>query len=232
MSLNRKPIVAMGSGDDPILVLAPALIRDSFAYTLRRYYEAELKFGFCQSDEMRAWHGTKNQTRGNEFVKLLDTRLQELGWKVLGIEQQVTGLLGFRQDEKFGDLKDLGDVDVLAYHEESKRLLAIECKHLHYKKTPGEIAEQLNDYRGEMRQDGSKLKKDELRKHLVRMEVLQHHHSTLLNRQRLPENVALEGWVVFRHPVPMLLCWDKFREQVQIGTYETIEGDLTCSVSR
>ena len=102
--------------------------------------------------------------------------------------------------------RDYGDVDILAYHEESKRLLAIECKDLHYKKTPGEIAEQLNDYRGEMRQDGKKLKKDELKKHLDRMEVLQHHCSKLLKRQKLPNDTNLEGWVVFRHPVPMLLC--------------------------
>ena len=228
MSLNRKPIVGLNSKADPNLMLAPGLIRESLEYSLRLYHEAEINLKFCRSDEMRSWHGTKNSTRGDRFVSLLAVRLEEIGYSIVAKENEVTALLGFSKDETLGDLKKLrlGDVDLLVYHEKSKRLLAIECKHLQYKKTPGEIAEQLNDYRGEMRQDGRKLKKDELRKHLHRMEVLQQLRPKLLKRQKLPVDVNLEGWVVFRHPVPMLLCWEKFKGQVEIGVYGTIADDL------
>ncbi len=228
MSLNRKPVVGLNSEADPILILSPGLIRESLEYSLRLYHEAEINLKFCRSDEMRSWHGTENSIRGDRFVSLLAVRLEEIGYRIIAKENEVTALLGFSKDEILGDLKKLrlGDVDLLAYHEKSKRLLAIECKHLQYKKTPGEIAEQLNDYRGEMRQDGRKLKKDELRKHLHRMEVLQQLRLKLLKRQKLPMDVNLEGWVVFRHPVPMLLCWEKFKGQVEIGVYGTIADDL------
>ena len=47
-------------------------------------------------------------------------------------------------------LKGFGDVDVLAWSRERGRVLvSIECKDLHYRKTEGEIAEQLADFRGQ-----------------------------------------------------------------------------------
>jgi hypothetical protein len=82
------------------------------------------------------------------------------GWHA-EVEVKVTKLLGRGFD------KDHGDVDVLAWRDDG-RVLAIECKDVQFRKTLGEMAEQLSDFRGEIRSNG---KRDELRKHLDRMEV-------------------------------------------------------------
>jgi hypothetical protein len=52
---------------------------------------------------------------------------------------------------------------------DTRRVLLIECKDVQYRKTLGEVAEQLADFRSEMRSDG---KPDLLKKHLNRVEVL------------------------------------------------------------
>src|ERR1035438_9643486 len=92
-------------------------------------------------------------------------RKSGMGWKVEK-EIKLTGLLGRRLD------RDYGDIDVLAWRPESGRVLAIECKDVQYNKTLGEVAEQLSDFRGEIRADG---KPDLLKKHLARLEILYAH---------------------------------------------------------
>ena len=225
LSLNRRPIVAISKDNENVL-LAPGLVRESVVFTLTRYFNAEIRFSDYRSEEMRRWDATKKGERGDKFVDEVIKRLEELGWKVLHKEKFLSFLLGYGQDEEFGALKDLGDVDILAFHEQKKRVLAIECKHLQFKKTPGEIAEQLNDYRGQRRQDGSKLKKDELKKHLDRIEALTARREKLVKHQKLPNDISIEGWIVFRHPVPMLFCWEEFKDRVAICVLDTLEKDL------
>jgi hypothetical protein len=69
-------------------------------------------------------------------------------------------------------------VHVLAWNKSTGRVLAIECKDLQYRKTPGEIAEQLSDFRGEVDARG---KRDYLRKHLDRMELIDRHGTEVAN---------------------------------------------------
>src|SRR3954465_4610363 len=100
---------------------------------------------------------------GEEFSSEVAARLRELGWKVEKTKLRVTELLGKKFD------KDYGDIDVLACNESTGRVLLIECKDVQHRKTDGEIAEQLLDFRGELGADG---KPDLLLKHLNRVELI------------------------------------------------------------
>jgi hypothetical protein len=94
--------------------------------------------------------------------------------------------------------RDYGDVDALAWDPKSGRVLAIECKDLHFHKTLGEVAEQLSDFRGETRSDG---KRDLLRKHLDRIVTMESHKSAIRKRLALEEDPQIEAYVVFKNPV-------------------------------
>ena len=86
--------------------------------------------------EMRLWKGRIADRRGREFSELVAERLTELGWQTQ-TEVAVTKIL------RKGFDRDYGDVDVLAWHV-SGRVLLIECKDVQYRKTYGEVAEQLS----------------------------------------------------------------------------------------
>ena len=104
------------------------------------------------------------------------------GWHA-EVEVKVTKLL------RRGFGKDHGDVDVLAWRDNG-RVLAIECKDVQFRKTLGEMAEQLSDFRGEIRSNG---KRDELCKHLDRMEVIGQHPplvAAYIGRRRLMRSRA------------------------------------------
>jgi hypothetical protein len=105
-------------------------------------------------------------------------------------------------------------VDVLAWRAASGRLLLIECKDVQHKKADGEVAEQLADFRGELKPDG---KPDLLLRHLRRLEVISQHKSELINYTGLEETPIIEGHLVFRNPVPMKFAWDRMNDRVALS---------------
>jgi len=151
-------------------------------------------------------------------------QLREYGWHCW-TEQQVRNLA------KSGKHPDYGDVDVVAWHSGQQRLLLIECKDLYFGKTAGEIAEQLRDYRGEIRQDGRKEKRDDLRKHLDRLAILNENRYTVCKTLKIDPSAQFEGWTVFKNPVPMLFAWVKFEGLVQIATYDDLR-DVAMNQTR
>jgi hypothetical protein len=207
LSLLRRPIVELNASADPILVLAPGLLRDAASYAVENYYRGYFPLVQLDTAAMKAWAGTAADRRGSEFANEVAARLVELGWQAVP-EVKVTRILNRGLD------RDYGDVDVVAWNARTQRVLLIECKDLHFHKTAGELAEQLGDFRGEVR-DG---KRDLLRKHLDRCEVLTKHKDAVASHVGLTAAPQIESWMVFRNPVPMLLVWDKFVSQVRVTT--------------
>ena len=107
-------------------------------------------------------------------------------------------------------------MDVLAWSEARGRILFAECKDLHFHKTPGEIAEQLRDFRGNTRNG----KKDLLKKHLDRCAVLAKHAATVRAYVGVDNATVLENFLIFRHAVPMLFAWTELQDSVQIATFD------------
>lgn len=212
LSLLRRPIIEVNEAADPEVVLAPGLLSDAAAYTVENYFRGYFPHVQLGTSAMKAWAGTAADRRGNEFAKEVAARLIELGWQAVP-EVKVTTILNKGLDRNYGD------VDVLAWNAETQRVLLIECKDLHFHKTAGELAEQLGDFRGEVH-DG---KRDLLRKHLDRCEVLKKHSDAIAAHLGLTAPLEIEGWMVFRNPVPMLLVWEKFVSQVRVTTLSGLD---------
>jgi len=157
----RKPLVQIDDALDPTIIVAPALVRDAFGYMLGNYYHGDYPARQLKQ-RMRTWGGTYRNRIGSAFSNEVATLLREFGWQC-ACEVEITALL------RKGFERNYGDVDVLAWNPESRRVLIIECKNVQYRKTVGEIAEQLSDFRGEIGRDG---KPDLLLKHLNRVDLI------------------------------------------------------------
>jgi hypothetical protein len=213
LSALRRPFLKLDSGDDPEIAFAPGLVHDAFGLTLSALHQGEIPDTQMTTREMGSWLGSRNHRHRLLFNSAVSERLRELGWETRH-EMRVTALLGYSLN------KDYGDVDVVAYHRESRRVLMIECKDLQYHKTIGEVAEQLHDFLGELGSDG---KRDLLRKHLDRVDVLKADTNTVAKRLHLPQPVQIEAHVVFKNPVPMKFVAKQLASKVRLSLFDELE---------
>ena len=213
LSVLRKPFIQLDENSDPTLVVAPGLLRDSFSYMFSNYYRGDFPGWQFRSREMKSWVGKSMHKRGNEFSKLVGDKLTELGWNV-EVEQAVTKLL------RKGFEKNYGDIDVLAWSDTMERVLLIECKDVQYRKTPGEIAEQLTDFRGEYKDNG---KPDFLRKHLDRVDLISEHVDSLYEFIGAGKSYRVEGHLVFKNAVPMQYAWGHMKEACPISVHSDLD---------
>jgi hypothetical protein len=168
---------------------------------------------------MASWLGHANNKQRTEFNNSVEMRLKELGWETER-EIHLTKLLQRPSDPKRGGLKGFGDIDVLAWSRQSGRVLVIECKDLQFRKTYGEVSEQLADFRGVIRSNG---KPDLLKKHLDRLEVVTDNASIVAKRLKLAAPIILEGHLVFKNPVPMRFAWDHMASRVQLSLFSELD---------
>ncbi len=161
LSVLRKPFVQISGGDDPTLIVAPGILRDAFGYMFRSYYAGDFQC-WQLTPKMNSWAGKARDKMGMKFGSKVAARLKELGWEV-ETEVRITKFLRKGFDANYGD------IDVLAWKPELGRVLLVECKDVQHRKTDGEIAEQLLDFRGELDDNG---KPDLLLKHLRRIELV------------------------------------------------------------
>jgi hypothetical protein len=213
LSVLRRPLIQLDEQEDPNIVFAPGLVRDSLRLTLQAFHAGEVPPPHCRSSEMRKWVGQSNNVHRSKLNSEVANRMRELGWQV-EMEIKLTNILGRSLD------KGYGDVDVLAWRAGSGRVLAIECKDLLFNKTLGQIAEQLSDFLGEVRTDG---KRDLLRKHLDRLDVLNAHKADIAKRLKLSLPLDVEGHLVFRNPVPMRYAWERMANKVRLSLFEELD---------
>jgi hypothetical protein len=213
LSVLRNPFVRIDDASDPELIVAPGLVRDALGYLLRGYYEGEFPQSQFKSALMKSWCGRSANSRGHKFAEEVEQRMAALGWNAER-EVALTKILKMPTDG------DLGDVDVLASRASDGRILLIECKDLQFLKTPGELAEQLSDFRGTT-VDG---KRDLLKKHLDRCALLRSHEDRVASYAKIDRSPKIESWVVFKNPVPMLFAWKELQGTVGIMTFEHLHA--------
>lgn len=194
LGLLRRPLIQIEAGDSPRYLVNPALIREGFGAMVGNYYEGAYADDHL-GPAMLKYAGLARERDGAEFNERVASRMEELGWKV---EREIKLTKVLRK----GFDRNYGDIDVLAWSADSGRVLIMECKDLQFRKTYGEIAEQLADYRGWSSADGKK--RDSLRKHLDRMAVLREHPVELARFLEMSCISNLESHLVFSHPVPMM----------------------------
>lgn len=208
LSVLRRPILAAGN---ETLVVAPGMVREALEYLLRSFRDGAFDKAFAESAAMRSWIGEANNRRGHAFNAEVAEALGMLGWQTER-DLKITALL------RKGFPRDYGDIDVLAWHPAKGRVLLVECKDLQFRKTMGEIAEHLADFRGGTDEKG---RPDLLRKHLDRHAVVAEHREAVMRFTRLSGPVRIECHVVFRDPVPVAV-----RKSMIPGVRMTLLADL------
>jgi hypothetical protein len=211
LTVLRKPLIQMDDADDPLIVVAPGILRDSFVYMLGGYHRGDFP-DYQLKNRMRVWAGQARDKRGREFSNDVACRLKGLGWEA-EVEIKITKLL--RQ----GFERDYGDVDVLAWSPTTGRVLIIECKDVQYRKTYREIAEQLSDFRGELRLDG---KPDDLLRHLDRVNLISNHLPQLAKYIGIGDVFNVESHLIFRNPVPMEFALKRMSERVLVHIFDRL----------
>lgn len=214
LSVVERPLIQLDNTDDPAFLIAPDLIREGFVYVLRCSYEAAYDDKHFKSDEMRKWIGTRRNAAGHDFNKKVAERLSALGWSTRA-NIKLTEVLNAKLD------RDYGDVDVLAWNQGGTRVLAIECKDLGTVRTHGEIAAQLQQFRGRNNRKG---KPDRLKRHLNRLEVLRSRPDAVakyIGCQRIPN---IEGHLVFENLAPVVFSQDDVLKNVTITEYSSLDS--------
>jgi hypothetical protein len=212
LSVLRKPLIQIDLSDDPTFILAPGLVREAVVYMLRNYHRGDFP-RWQLKPKMKSWAGFSRNKMGSAFALKVAERLTELGWNT-AVEKKVTEIL------RTGFDRDFGDVDVLAWNAATGRLLLCECKDLQYRKTEGEIAEQLSDYRGDVDDDG---KRDDLRKHLDRLDLITQHLPKLQTFVGMSETPRVEGHLIFSNPVPMQFAWEQMKTRTGLHVFANLD---------
>jgi len=193
LSLLTRPIVQIDQSDDPVCLVAPAMVVHHLSHTLYSMRKASFdKEQFRQGGKMYRYVGTRNGSDGEAFNDYVAERVRELGWQA---ESNCSDgkILGTAKRPQFGD------VDVFAWSVAQQRVIAVECKDLSFDKTMGEIARRLAKFRGETKPDG---RRDDLKKHLDRVDILNAHLAevgTFVGFQ--PKEI--ESVVLTRQPGPL-----------------------------
>ncbi|ESS72588.1 hypothetical protein MGMO_53c00470 [Methyloglobulus morosus KoM1] len=161
LSFATRPILKVDESDDPLLLIAPAALRNGFAYVVDGAYSGRFGQSFFQSDEMKnTWWGKASE--GHSFNAEVAQRLLDAGWQIRE-NIEIPELLNQKT------VQDFGDVDVLAWRPDRQDVLVIECKDLSLARNYSEIAALLSSFQG-ADVDG---KPDSLKKHLIRVSILE-----------------------------------------------------------
>lgn len=212
LSVVRRPLLQINHELDPLVLVAPGMLRESFAYLVSNHRQGNFPDEQLGS-AMQAFVGHARLKRGTEFEVAVADRLRLSGWQV---EHEIS--LGKLLGKKM--TKNWGGIDVLAWHFGSRRILVIECKDVHYRKTYGEIAEQLSDFRGEITSDG---KADMLKKHLDRVSVVRGDFASVKKYVGITDATEIESHLVFKNPVPMQYAAHNIGKLVQVLLYDDLD---------
>lgn len=195
LSLLFKPYVKIDHGEDPTYIISPGISSQALAYTLDTYWRGYIEEERCRSQEMKMWIGQERTRRGHAFNKEVASMLESIGYHAKP-DVKVSSIISKRNLDR-----DYGDVDVLAWREGEESIYAIECKDLYFAKTSKEVAEQLLEFRGEIRNG----KPDRLKKHMDRVAILSKNKADLLKFCGvLNIEIRISICVLFSNPVPML----------------------------
>ena len=187
LSLVSKPIIELDCSEDPLLLISPGCVREGVWYLLSNSLNATLDERHFDSNEMKKWIGDRRNHLGKKFNGKVAQKLIDLGWESES-DVLVTKLLNCKTE------LDYGDIDVLAWSKDLGVVIAAECKDLYFAKTHKEIGNQINEFLGEIDTNG---KRDRLRKHFDRLNVLAANISALSNYVGIEGLSQVHGILVF-----------------------------------
>jgi len=182
-SYVRRPFVRTRDGRVKYTVghVAAALENVMMLLTTGRYR--------AQSPELRRVLGKITQRPSREFVDEVANAMQSRGFEV---RTHVSKIRRLKLERARG--QSLGDVDVLAVHRPSRRILAVECKDFQTDRMPHEMSTDLEElFTGRSKRDGQREPSAQDR-HLARRDWLVAHRDDVV--RWLGEDDAPETWTI------------------------------------
>lgn len=211
MSLLMKPLVITENSDDPQFIISPGFLAESLIYIIDIYKRCGIEADRCNSNEMKKWVGNESDRKGRKFTAAAAAVIKQLGYYVK-TEVNVSTIF---PKSLLGTAADHGDFDIIAW--KKNKVYLIECKNLQSAKTFKEAAEQLQEFKGEIRNG----KQDSLKKHLNRIEIAKTHKTVLSKYCNLGSDISISSIVLFSKSMPVL--YNKVREDVEFRYLEDVK---------
>ena len=213
LSIVTRPIIQLEDADDPTLVITPAMIITHLNNFIigARTGGIERRI-FLENGPMFTWIDRINAEAGEAFNEKVATQFRIVGWNA-------RANLSDGQIFNRKSTQGFGDVDVLAWNNAEGRVLVIECKDLSTDKTIGEIAKRLGKYQAEINDKG---KKDDLRKHIDRCEVIEAESDKLASFVNM-EVIQIDRVLLFSEATPLQYSSITEKHNVALVTFAEIE---------
>ena len=185
LSVVVKPLLLFGRRVEDKVLYSASMLKDGLEYLVGNISGGRLSEDSVASKEMKQYIRSVNNKLGPEFEREVAAQLEDNHWIVRRrLQMSVLGAPAL-----------LGDIDVLAW-KANGQVLAIECKHLRFARTVGEIAKVCKRFRGEAR--------DDLDKHLQRINWIRENPASLEQVAGFQPTVSqLDDRIVTNVPVPL-----------------------------
>ncbi len=196
-SIINRPLVAMDSNDDPLVLVAPIFISDSTMYSLAGLMNGTLHGEYWTSAEARRYAGGQANLKGHEFEDKVTNAVAMHTSKAIPRVK-----LSWLLNEKTPD--ELGEVDVVAVSCDKTRVWIIEAKNLSMCRSESEAAARVSEYLGRktLNRKG-KMVPDKMLRHITRVQYLRERRDKLVARLMLPDIPEVHGLLVVDSPQPM-----------------------------
>ena len=189
LSLMLRPVLmVLDRPNDPLLVFGVRQIDMGVRYASTLLEAGGWPREKLSSDTARDYVDQEVNSRGNAFETEIAATVRGAGWQAIESTPMT----------QLGAAKQLGDLDVLGIDQGGRCWWVIECKRAGAARTPREIANWLNDFRGH---DG-----DKLDRHLKRVEWIRKNRALVAARlgvSVVPDRI--EPRIVSSFPVPLAL---------------------------
>ncbi len=196
-SLINRPLLAVTSDPDPMILVAPLLVADAAIYSVSGLMDGTLNNEFWVSQAARKYAGSRGKAAGEAFEESVASALRSLNLKAWSRCK-----LSWALNQKVDD--GLGDVDVMAISPDRKRVWVIEAKNLRLCRTEAEVAARLSEYRGRMTRDAKgRDAPDKMLRHIRRVEYVRARREALCPRLSLTETPNVKGLLIVDSPQPM-----------------------------
>lgn len=200
LSTVVKPLLPLSASPTAEILVPAGSVRNSVMKLVGYCYDGDFDARDFPAGRLRSWIGKQENLQGHAFNRVVGKCLSDLGWEV-ETDVKLTRLLNCKLE------RDYGDIDVLAWS--GNRVLLLECKDLEVALTQADIARQLYEFRGVVRENG---KPDRLKKHQDRCVLLRRESKKLQAFVGSQDPLQVSDALVFSRVVPL-----HFSSRSQVG---------------